>query len=192
MPLLVRAPLGDRIGPLLSAGAGGVQLPHLEGADHARELVAATRFPPVGRRSYYTQTRAARYGVGIDERRWLEQANEELIVVAMLEDVEVLAQLDDVLAVDGIDGFHIGTLDLAESMGRPPDGELEAVVADTIARCRAAGKFVGAGVYAPWNTGALPRRLAHGAQLFTAASAWVLTDAVRSFFAEMQSALAAR
>jgi 4-hydroxy-2-oxoheptanedioate aldolase len=189
MPLLVRVPLCGRIGPFLSAGAGGVQLPHLEDAAHARELVEATRFAPLGRRSYYTQTRAARYGVGIDEAQWLEQANDDLIVIAMLESAEVIARLEDVLAVEGIDGFHIGTLDLAQSLGHPGPEEFDGVIADVVARCRAAGRFVGVGVYAPWNTEALPRRLAQGAQLFTVASAWVLTAAVTAFFEQMRSSL---
>lgn len=182
IPLLVRMPLGDRVVPFLSAGASGIQVPHLRDRRHAEEIVEATRFRPLGRRTYYTQTRGARYGVGIEERSWLRQANEELLVIAMLEDRHVLEQLDDILEVEGIDGFHIGTLDLADSLGSPPAETLERVVADAIRRCRAADRFVGVGVLTPSNLGSIEHRRRQGVQLFPVASAWMLTHAVTTFF----------
>lgn len=189
VPLLVRVALGGRIVPLLSAGAAGVQIPHLEGPQHAEEVVAQTRFRPSGHRSYYTQSRGAHYGIGINDRRWINDANEKLLVIALLEDVRVLQRLDDVLAVDGIDGFHIGTGDLADSMHHPSAEEFEDAVSEVILRCRAAGKFVGVGVVSPSNAETIPRRLEQGAQLFTVSSTSLLTAAVTGFFHDVTAAL---
>jgi 2-keto-3-deoxy-L-rhamnonate aldolase RhmA len=189
IPLLVRMPLSPRLTPFLSAGIAGVWVPHLRGRAHAEEIVAETRFRPLGRRTYYTQTRGARFGFGIDEANWTQQANEELIVIAMLEDEAVVSELAGVLAVDGIDGFHVGTLDLAESMGQPPKEQVEEVVARAVSQCRAAGKPIGVGILTPSNLDTIANRRSQGIQLFTVASARVLTAAVESFFADARRAI---
>jgi 4-hydroxy-2-oxoheptanedioate aldolase len=183
---IVRMPCTERVVPILSAGVHGIQVPDLRGRDHAEEIVRMTRFPPLGRRTYYTQTRAARYGVGIDERTWTQEANEELFVVATLEDVEVIERLDEILPVDGIDAYHVGPLDLAQSMGNPSPEDLEPVIDDVVRRCRAAGKFVAVGVVAPWGVDGVARRVAAGVNIVHASSAWLVTHAIAEFLAEIE------
>ena len=119
---IARMPLSSRLDPVLSAGVHGIQIPDIADAAAARDIVEATRFAPLGRRTYYTQTRAANYGVDIDERAWVAQANEELLVIGMIEDVRAVGQLDAILGVEGIDAIHVGQLDLAQSMGYPSTG----------------------------------------------------------------------
>jgi 4-hydroxy-2-oxoheptanedioate aldolase len=73
----------------------------------------------------------------------MEHTNAQILVIAQLEDVEVLDHLDDILAVDGIDLFASGPQDIAQSMGLPgePDHprvtEFEGKVRDAV---HAAGK----------------------------------------------------
>src|SRR5262245_29676680 len=86
---IVRMACTDRLLPYVGLGIAGVQIPQLEGREHAEEIVRMLRFNPLGKRTYYNQTRVARYGIGIREPDWTEQANRDLFVIATLEDIHV-------------------------------------------------------------------------------------------------------
>jgi 4-hydroxy-2-oxoheptanedioate aldolase len=189
---IVRMHASEAIFPMLSAGAQGVWVPDLRGRAHAEQIVELARFPPRGRRTYYTQTRAAQYGIGIDEPEWVERADDELLVVAMIEDVRLVDELDDILAVPGIDGFHVGTLDLAQSMGGPSPERLDEVVGEIVARCRAAGRVCSVGVVTPWGIDSVSKRLDQGVQILNVASAWMLTHAVGSFLDQVEQRIPAQ
>jgi 2-keto-3-deoxy-L-rhamnonate aldolase RhmA len=186
MTSIVRMPASEAIFPFLSAGAQAVQIPDLRGREHAEQIVELTRFPPRGRRTYYTQTRAAQYGVGIDEPEWIRRADEELLVIAMIEHIDLLDELDELLAVEGIDAFHIGTLDLAQSMGSPPQERIDEVVDEIVSRCRAAGRYAAVGVVTPWGLDAVGKRVAQGVQILNVPSAWMLTHAIGSFLEQVE------
>lgn len=186
MTSIVRMPASDSLFPFLSAGAQGVWIPDLRGRAHLEEIVELTRFAPLGRRTYYTQTRAAQYGVGIDEPEWVEQADRELLVVAMIEHIELLDELDEILAVEGVDGFHVGTLDLAQSMGSPPADQIDEVVEKIVSRCREAGKYTSVGVVTPWGLDSVGKRIDQGVQVLNVPSAWMLTHATGTFLGEVE------
>lgn len=188
---IVRMPASDAVFPFLSAGAQGVWVPDLRGRAHLEEVVELTRFPPLGRRTYYTQTRAAQYGVGIDEPKWVREADDELLVVGMVEHIDLVEQLDELLAVEGVDGFHVGTLDLAQSMGSPPAERIDEVVQEVVSRCRAAGKYTSVGVITPWGLESIGKRLEQGVQIFNVPSAWMLTHAVGSFLEQVENRIPA-
>ena len=59
--------------------------------------------------------------------------------MAMIEDIDVVHDLDDILKVDGIDAFHVGPHDLAQSMGFPTPAKLDEVIKTVVHRCRDAG-----------------------------------------------------
>lgn len=185
LPTILRTPLGPRVEPLLNAGASGLHVPNIRDRAHLEQVAAATRFPPLGHRAYYTQTRATRYGLGIDEAGELARANQEALAVAMIESIELVDRLDTLLDVDGIDVFHIGPLDLATSMGNPDASQVDAVIARVVARCREAGKHVAVGVVTPWGLDRIERQVAQGVQVFSIASAWLLTHAIGEFFNEV-------
>jgi 4-hydroxy-2-oxoheptanedioate aldolase len=184
---IVRMPATERLVPFLSAGAQGVLIPDLRDAAHARHVVELTRFAPRGRRTYYTHTRSGGYGVELDEQTWTQEADEQLLVFGMIEHIELVEQLDELLAVDGIDGFHIGPLDLAQSLGSPPPEELEEIIEDVVRRCRAAGRFAAVGLVTPWNLDGIAGRLAQGIQMLSVPSTWLLTQAMGSFLEEIES-----
>ena len=175
---LVRMSCDERVLPFLSAGAKGVQIPDVKDADHAQEIVASLRFAPLGRRTYYSQGRATAYGLGLDERAWRAQADDDLLVIAMIEDVAAIDRLDDILAVGGIDAFHVGPKDLAESMGHPSADALQSAIDQIVGRCREAGKPVATGVVTPWGIDAIPDQLSKGIQIFNVPSAWLIADAL--------------
>src|SRR5438445_515266 len=84
-------------------------------ADDGGEAVAAGRYPPVGMRSS-GPVRAVHYG-GSD---YLAKANDEIVVMAMIETKEGLANLDAICATKGLDAVYIGPADLSFALGLPP------------------------------------------------------------------------
>jgi 4-hydroxy-2-oxoheptanedioate aldolase len=178
LPAIVRMPCSDRVLPLLVAGACGVQIPDVRDAERAREIVATLRMPPLGRRTYYTQGRSSAYGIGSDARAGAPLADDDLLVIAMIEDVSTLDQLDEILAVDGIDAFYVGPFDLAQSMGHPSSEEVDRVIGELAARFKRAGKPFGVGVVAPWEVERVTAKVAQGSQIVTVPSAWLMAHAV--------------
>ena len=187
LPSLVRMPCTERLLPFLDAGVHGVIVPDILDRSHAEKVVEMTRFHPIGCRTYYTQTRSANYGVGIDERVWTRETNERQLVIGMIEHISAVEKLDGILAVEGIDGYHIGPLDLAQSMGYPPKTELERLIEDVVRRIRAAGKYAAVGVVTPWGMDSLPKWAERGAQIFNVPSAWLLTHMAGQFLREVRS-----
>src|SRR2546422_5745523 len=102
---VVRVPWNDpaTIMKALDLGAYGIIVPLINTADDAAKAVAACRYPPVGMRSS-GPVRAVHYG-GSD---YLAKANDEIVVMAMIETKEGLANLDAICATKGLDAVYIG------------------------------------------------------------------------------------
>lgn len=133
----------------LDIGALGVQLPMISNAAEARAVVEATRYPPQGRRGL-AGMRAADYGLTIPLKDYVVKANQELLVVSQVETLEGVKNLDEMLAVEGIDVFFIGPTDLSSSMGYPGQAnqpEVRAMIEKLVSRIRAAGKPAGTVAY---------------------------------------------
>lgn len=114
---LVRVP-ADRLSAIsnvLDAGATGVMVPHVDGADRAREVVAHARFAPLGERGYSPLTFLTAL---TDPQR---VANRDQVVVVQIEGVEGIRNAREIGSVPGIDGVFAGPYDLAESLGTPSD-----------------------------------------------------------------------
>jgi 4-hydroxy-2-oxoheptanedioate aldolase len=130
----------------LDIGAQTLLVPMVDTAAQAAALVRAVRYPPQGIRGVGTSlARAAHWG-GIKD--YAVKANQEICLVVQIETREGLANLDAILAVDGVDGAFIGPADLAASMGHLGDArhpEVRAAIEDALSRISATGK--GAGVF---------------------------------------------
>ena len=130
-----------------------------------RELVRCTRFHPLGDRTFYRLGRGGHYARGLADDEWSRQANENLLVIAMIEEVLALDQLDDMLAVEGIDAVGICSKDLWQSMGMPPAHQVEEVVSLIAAavwqREIEFGKPVDPGTRAANRTGAVASGQSH-------------------------------
>ena len=145
MTPIVRLPRNpDLILRYMNAGAQGIHVPRCNTAADLQALVKWTRFHPLGERTFYNRGRSGDFSVGVtDTAAWARQANEELLVIGMIEEVKALEHLDEMLAVPGVDAIHMGHMDLWQSMGMPPDmkGVFETI--DQIAkRGVAAGKYM--------------------------------------------------
>src|ERR1700741_3106501 len=99
----------------LDLGAYGIIVPLVNNAKEAAMAVAACRYPPVGMRSN-GPVRAVHYG-GAD---YVAKANDEIVVMAMIETKEGLANLDAICATPGLDAVYIGPADLSFALGLPP------------------------------------------------------------------------
>ena len=97
----------------LDAGAGGVIVPMIGSADQLRKVRDATRWPPLGNRGV-AFSRANLFGKNFDE--YIKEAKQPLLV-AMIEHIDALDELNDILKVDGLDAILIGPYDLSASMG---------------------------------------------------------------------------
>ena len=125
---------------LLDIGAQTLLIPFVQDADEARRAVAATRYPPLGVRGYSAAARASDYGRVKD---YAKRCEEELCVLVQVETPLALANIEEIAAVDGVDGIFIGPGDLAASMGHignPKHPDVVAAIEQAIRRIRACGK----------------------------------------------------
>ena len=141
------------IGRPLDLGAEGVFAPNVRGVDHVAEVLSYCRYGPVGTRSI------GRLSGGSDNPPCFP----------ILETAEALAQLDSILALEGMDGVYVGPHDLSLSLGKAGDDdkqEMSQIISSILDRCIAAGKPVG--VHTNDGAGAASYRHA-GATIVTAA-----------------------
>lgn len=143
---VVRLPMGEdwAIKQALDAGAQTLLIPLVESGAEAERLVRATRYPPDGHRGMGAAlARASRFSEIAD---YATTANAEICLLVQVETRAGLAALDDILAVDGVDGVFIGPADLSADMGYPGDPqapEVRAAIRDALGRIAAAGKAPG-------------------------------------------------
>jgi 2-dehydro-3-deoxyglucarate aldolase len=97
-------------------GAHGVIVPMVNSAFDARQAVEAVRYPPEGRRGVGL-ARAQGYGSSFE--RYREWVNQESVVIAQVEHIEAVNNLEAILVVEGVDGFIVGPYDLSASLGVP-------------------------------------------------------------------------
>ena len=143
---IVRVPVGETylIKQVLDAGAQTVLVPMVDSADQARQLVRDVTYPPKGDRGVgYALTRAARFSEIAD---YGTTADDQTCLLVQVENVKGMEALDDILAVEGIDGVFIGPADLAADMGHmgdPMHPDVQAAIMDALKRIRAAGRAPG-------------------------------------------------
>ena len=118
-PIAVRPPKANRewITRLLDAGVWNLHCPQVETADHAREIVAASRYAPLGLRGnggLGPSTDFEATGTVAERRAF---ANREVFVTVMFETAAAFKYLDEIAAMDGIDALTLGPADLAQDMG---------------------------------------------------------------------------
>lgn len=111
----VLAPERGPIQQALDFGAHAVAIPHVESAAHARELSAFAKFPSRGLRSFAGGHTSAY--AGFDDQ-WVARQDAETHCYPMIEDASALAEIDEILALDNVDGVFIGPSDLSLSRGR--------------------------------------------------------------------------
>lgn len=142
---MVRVPVNDgaQIMRALDAGAYGIICPMISTPEQAKRFVSACRYPPNGDRSF-GPSRGLLYG-GTD---YYHHADETILTLAMIETQQGLDNLDEILAVEGLDGIFVGPNDLCLALGEPPSSEPGApvvvqAIAHILARAQVHGKIPG-------------------------------------------------
>jgi 2-dehydro-3-deoxyglucarate aldolase/4-hydroxy-2-oxoheptanedioate aldolase len=113
---IIRAPSGDRaaIRRLLDLGPAGIVIPQLRSATAARAAVEATNYPPEGNRGV-AGGRAAEYGETLSE--YVYSANRSIATILQVETTGALADLEAIVAIDGVDALFVGPADLSAQLG---------------------------------------------------------------------------
>jgi len=151
----------------LDAGAYGVICPMVNSREDAEKLVAWTHYAPRGTRSF-GPVRASIYG-GAD---YAQHANDTIVTFAMIETAKALENLDEILAVEGLDAIYVGPSDLSLALGCTPSfDEVDPRVAEAIDHILARAKAHGvvAGIHNGTPEAAL-MRIAKGFQFVTISS----------------------
>lgn len=109
------------IGSALDAGAQGVMIPMIETAELAKALVRATKYPPIGRRSFGPYR--GKYLVGGD---YFSSANGWTLTCAQIESERAVSNIEAICAVQGLDMICIGPNDLAIAMSQGKNRDIRA------------------------------------------------------------------
>ncbi len=145
-PAIVRIPVGrfDMASRALDFGAAAVIAPMVNSLADAKAFAASVKFPPLGERSW-GPTRVLGLLGKADPQNYLETANRDTLAIAMIETRAAQALLDDILAVDGIDGVFVGPSDFSIALSNgakiaPNDEEMLAASAEIARKAERAGK----------------------------------------------------
>jgi len=142
----VRLPIGETwmIKQYLDAGAQTLLVPMVESAAQAEELVRACHYPPNGVRGVGASlARASNFG-GIPD--YLTTADDQICLLVQVESQAGLDALDEILAVEGIDGIFIGPADLAADMGylgKPKEPKVIEAIESAIKKIATSDKAAG-------------------------------------------------
>jgi 2-keto-3-deoxy-L-rhamnonate aldolase RhmA len=133
-PCVIRLSSGDDV-PIkkaLDIGAAGIIAPQVNSVDHAKRIVQSAKYAPLGQRGLGI-ARAHRYGLKV--REYMQTANDDVAVIVQAEHRDAVANIREIVKVNGVDGVLIGPYDLSASFGRP--GAVDhPEVRDAIARVR--------------------------------------------------------
>ena len=166
----------------LDRGAQGVIVPHVATAEEAQNVVNGGKFAPLGKRGLFT----SRQGYGT--RDFLERANEETLLVALIEDIKAWENLDAILEVDGLDVLFVAPSDFAASMGligQVSHPDVQAKIDDALTRIVDADRH--AGTLAFDKT--VEKYAAMGVRFFyTDTGPWIAAGA-RNFMAKAKAAI---
>lgn len=188
---IVRVPWNEPgvIGKALDAGAHGVIVPMVNSVAEAEAAVRACRYAPAGARSYGPAIAAQRV-----DQNYVDWAHDNVTVIPMIETAQAVAELDGILAVDGIDAVYVGPADLSLTLGLPPGNnddapEFTEALTAIVAGCRRAG--IVAGIHS--SAALAPRRAEMGFRMITVSTELIaMTAALRADLATVREATAGR
>lgn len=163
LPVLVRVGAHDAllVKRAMDAGATGIIMPMVETVAQAEFARDCVYYPPRGKRGVGL-ARAQSYGLGFDAYR--DRMDSEMVVIAQIEHRTGVANLKDIIAVDGIDGFMLGPYDLSASFGKPgqfDDPEVAQALSSVAQITRTSSKPSGIHVVNP-DPDELARRIKEG------------------------------
>jgi 4-hydroxy-2-oxoheptanedioate aldolase len=155
----------------LDRGSMGIVVPHVNSREAAEQAAQSAKYAPLGYRGMF----GGRQSFGVAD--YFSGANDQTMVVVLLEEVEALGNLDEILRVDNIDVFFVAPSDLAQTMGHIGNvehPEVQSAIGEAIGKIVAAGRTPGTLV----NDGNLERFVELGVKfLMTSWNGWVARGA---------------
>ncbi|MCD8082806.1 MAG: aldolase/citrate lyase family protein [Clostridiales bacterium] len=106
---------------MLDIGARALIVPNIRSVREVQELVTYAKFPPVGQRGY-CPTRTSGWGADAwaqDVQEYMSACNQRSKLIPQCETKEALESIDQIAALDGVDGIFVGPCDLSISLGIP-------------------------------------------------------------------------
>jgi 2-keto-3-deoxy-L-rhamnonate aldolase RhmA len=153
---------------VLDSGSLGVIFPFTSTRELAEQAVKACKYPPLGIRGYGASLAASRWGMsGADYAKF---ANENVMVIVIIEEKRAIDNVEEIAAVPGIDVLFIGVNDLSYSLGKG-GMTTDPVVEDAVSKVLAAGNRHNIPVgYPSGNPVEINKRIAQGFRFFQASS----------------------
>jgi len=124
----------------LDRGAQAICVPHVNTRAEAEAVVQSAKFAPVGRRGMFT----SRQGFGVSD--YFKAANDQSMLLVLIEDIAAIPKLDEIIKVDHIDVFFVAPSDLATSMGHignPAHPDVQKTIDAALTRIVQAGRTAG-------------------------------------------------
>ncbi len=148
MPALVRIPEMRREHALkfMEMGASGLLLPNTESAEQAKMLVDCTKYAPLGHRGV-SLSRPHTDFMKVSGATYMPQANDETILMCQIESRKGVENVEEIIAVEGIDVAFIGPNDMSQDygiLGQFEHPEIVAAFEKIVAAAQANGKWAGA------------------------------------------------
>jgi len=129
----------------LDAGASGLLIPHVDAKEQAEQVVFLSKFSPLGERGMDVFARAADYS-HVPKDVYLKEANRRTLLIVQIEGRKGVGNLDDILAVKGLDTIFVGPYDLSQSLGIPGQIDHPKVIEkikEVVGKVRKAGLSLG-------------------------------------------------
>lgn len=158
----------------LDRGVNSIVVPHVNTREQAERVVNAAKFGPIGKRGIYQSRRS--YGIP----NYFESANDEILVIVLIEEVQAVENLSEILKVEGVDVFFVAAGDLSQSIGyvgQMDHPKVKPVIDGALRQIVDAGRVAGAlGLDKPM----LERNMESGARFFmTTYDGWLRTGAAQ-------------
>ena len=188
---IVRVPTNDYhfIAHALDVGAMGLVIPLVGTAEQARHAVDCAMYPPKGRRGCAFAIAHDEYKGG-DLAAKVRHLNDNVLIIAQIETAEGLASVEEIAAVEGVDGLWIGQYDLTNSLGIPGQFDHPLFIDATrriLDACAAHNKAATLAVMDPDELASGPAR---GFRLLVyAADLWIYQQALRRCFRTIRTVL---
>lgn len=135
-------------------GAGGIIIPDIKNSQEVKDVVKAAKFPPKGNRGYSGNCFSGGYGTQAGEP-WINWINEELMVGVMIEEEEAVKDIENIMAINGLDFVLFGPSDYSLSIGLAGPSknhpEVQLAIEKTAEAANKYNKFAMIGVSDPWE-----------------------------------------
>ena len=137
----------DKVLQPLDYGAQGLIIPAVETVEEVRTLVRYAKFAPLGSRGY-APTRDGRWGTdGISRQgpeAYMDNSNRQTLLLPQCETLGCLEHIEEIAAMDGVDGIFVGPMDISIALGCPLQVDaapVRSAMRSVLEACRRSGKL---------------------------------------------------